>query len=97
MVLIFPTMSMSGPKTGWRAPAACRISSSVKQHLTRPRVVHFCILRAFGALQKEVWWKSVRLGGVKLFASSRVRGLTHCGGMAHVQAIHNPGHTTNMT
>jgi hypothetical protein len=46
---------------------------------------------------KEVWWKSVRLGGVKLFASSRVRGLTHCGGMAHVQAIHNLGHTTNMT
>jgi hypothetical protein len=51
MALIFPTMSMSGPKTGWRAPAACRISSLAVQRLTRPRVVHSCILRAFGAVQ----------------------------------------------
>jgi hypothetical protein len=76
-MLIFPTMSMSGPKMGWRAPAACRISSSAKQHLTRLQVVHFCILRAFGALQVRAAWSlyvklvwQVRAGRRKKFGGN---------------------------
>jgi hypothetical protein len=43
------TMSMNDPKTGWRAPAACRISSLAGLHFDRLRAARFCILRASGA------------------------------------------------
>jgi hypothetical protein len=45
------TMSMSDPKTGWRVPAACRISSLAMLHFDRLRAARPCTLRASGALR----------------------------------------------
>jgi hypothetical protein len=42
-------MRVSGPRKDWRAPAACRISSSAKLHFARPHEARSCTLRVFGA------------------------------------------------
>jgi hypothetical protein len=60
-------MSMSDPKTGWRAPAACRISSLAMLHFDRLRAARFCILRASGALPVRAAWLVKQVGyGCKL-------------------------------
>jgi hypothetical protein len=47
-------MSMSGLRTGWHGPAACRISSLVMLHFARLCAMNSCTPRAFGALQVRV-------------------------------------------